>query len=143
MRLFYNSTTTFVRSRPLFLVGPSAPRSGSPMRTMAIRTLVVCGVTITTSSTQCVPEVLLQNVSQRSTCMAPVLLQNESYWNVNKSYAVSGGNPLPCLPPLVTVSHLHLTSLDNLELGPGTILGLVGHRVFLNRAHFGFFIVLR
>jgi hypothetical protein len=34
--------------------------------------------------------------------------------------------PLPCLPPLVTASHLHLTSLDSSELGPGSILSLSG-----------------
>ncbi|KAF8497752.1 hypothetical protein F5888DRAFT_1694525 [Russula emetica] len=30
------------------------------------------------------------------------MLQNENNynWNANKSYAVGGGNPLPCLPPL-------------------------------------------
>jgi hypothetical protein len=54
------------------------------------------------------------------------MLQNENNGNVNKSYAVGGGNSLPCLLLFVTVSHSHLTSLDTLELGPGTILGPSG-----------------
>jgi hypothetical protein len=62
VRLFYNSTTTVVRSRSLSvcysLVGPSAPSSGSLMHIMVMKTLVVCGVTITTSLTRCVPGVL-------------------------------------------------------------------------------------
>ncbi|KAF8502667.1 hypothetical protein F5888DRAFT_1904276 [Russula emetica] len=56
----------------------------------------------------------------------PSTLQNKNYWNVNKLYAVGSGNPLLCLPPLVTVSRLHLTSLDTPELGPSTIFGSSG-----------------
>jgi hypothetical protein len=35
---------------------------------------------------------------------------------INDRMPSLGGNPLPCLPPLDTVSHLHLTSLDTSEL---------------------------
>ncbi|KAF8497757.1 hypothetical protein F5888DRAFT_1694598, partial [Russula emetica] len=41
---------------------------------------------------------------------------NENKWNASKSYAVGDGNLLLCLPPLVTASHLHLTSVDTPEL---------------------------
>ncbi len=58
VRLFYTPPPPPVRSCSLFFVGPSAPSSGSLMRIMVMRTLVVCGVTITTSSTRCVPDVL-------------------------------------------------------------------------------------
>jgi hypothetical protein len=50
-------------------------------------------------------------------------LQNQNDWNATQSYLVGGGNPLPCLPLLVAVSHLYLTSLDGTEIGPGTLLG--------------------
>src|ERR1700679_2224638 len=55
VRLFYTPPPPLVRSCSLFLVGRSAPSSGSLMGIMVMRTLVVCGVTITTSSTRCVP----------------------------------------------------------------------------------------
>jgi len=55
-----HSATTLVCSCSLFLAGPSAPSSGSLMRILVTRTLVVCGATIITSSTRCVPNVLLQ-----------------------------------------------------------------------------------
>ena len=53
-------------------------------------------------------------------------LQNANDWNANQSYAIGGGNPLPFLRPLVTVLHVHLTSLDSPEIGAGTILGPSG-----------------
>jgi hypothetical protein len=57
------------------------------------------------------------------------MIQNKMYWTFNKSHAIGGGTPLPCLPPLIAVSHLHLTSLDAPELGPGMILGPSGPSV--------------
>jgi hypothetical protein len=60
VRIFYTPPTPLVYSCSLFLVGRSAPSSGSLMSIMVMRTLVVCGVTITTCSTRCVPNLLLQ-----------------------------------------------------------------------------------
>jgi hypothetical protein len=51
-------------------------------------------------------------------------LQNENYSTVKKLYVIGGRNPLPCLPPSVTVLRFHLSSVDTPELVPGTILGL-------------------
>src|SRR6266403_5495447 len=51
-------------------------------------------------------------------------LQNQNLWDANQSYAVSGGNHFHCLSPLVTVSQI--TSLDNPEIAPGTLIGPSG-----------------
>jgi hypothetical protein len=57
---FYTPPPPLVPSCFLFWVGRFAPSSGSLMGIMVMRTLVVCGVTIATCSTRCVPNVLLQ-----------------------------------------------------------------------------------
>jgi hypothetical protein len=60
VRIFYTPPPPLVRSCSLLLVGPSSPSSGSLTGIMVMRTLAVCGVTITTCSTRCVPNLLLQ-----------------------------------------------------------------------------------
>jgi hypothetical protein len=60
VRLFYTPSAPTCAHALCFWSALPRPSSGSLMRIMVMRTLAVCGVTITTSSTRCVPDLLLQ-----------------------------------------------------------------------------------